>query len=309
MRSDYEAAPRRRRSVTVRAGVAIAAAALLGACGSSGASATAARSGKSSSATGLLAKIESSHKLSIAMSAFAPQDFQAANGSWTGYDVGILKGFAHTLRAHLVVDSMPFASSVEAVATQRDDVTIDIFYTAARAKVISFTRPMLNYNDAVAVNASSPQVKSATLSALSGKKIAVVTGSEEVGEAQKIPNATVTQYSSIADAFLAVSQGRVAADLQPAVDISWAKHKNPSLNIKILGPLPASIAPPIASLRGYYGVPKKADASQFLAKLNSYLKTIACNGTEQKILDEYGMSNPIYLKGICTAPNTYSGAA
>lgn len=254
----------------------------------------------------LLNKVESTHTLTIAESAYAPEDFQnPTTKQWTGYDINILQGFAKTLGATLKVDSMPFSSSIQAVADKRADLTIDIYYTKQRAQVLSFSRPMLNYNDVIAVNSKNPAVTSTSVSALQGKKIAVVMGSEEVGEANKVPNATVKQYSSVAESFLALSTGRVAADLQPDTDVAWAKQQNPSLNIKILGPVPSSIAPPIASLRGYYGVPKGAYSQTFLTKLNAYLKQIASNGTEQKILDKYGMTNPVFLQGISSAPNIY----
>lgn len=254
----------------------------------------------------LLAKVEKTHVLTIAESAYAPEDFQnPVTHQWTGYDVNILSGFAKTLGAKLKIDAMPFSASIQAVADRRADLTIDIYYTATRAKVIAFSRPMLNYNDVVAVNSTNPAIKSDTLSALSGKKIAVVLGSEEVTEANKIPNAKVVQYGSIGESFLALSSGRVAADLQPDTDVAWAKKQNPSLHIKILGAVPASIAPPIASLRGYYGMPKGAYSQSFLNKLNAYLKKIASNGQEQQILDKYGMTSPVFLQGIASAPNTY----
>lgn len=254
----------------------------------------------------LLNKVETTHTITIAESAYAPEDFQdPTTKQWTGYDIDILKGFAKTLGATLKIDSMPFSSSIQAVADKRDDLTIDIYYTQQRAKVLAFSRPMLNYNDVIAVNSKNPTVTSPTVSALQGKKVAVVLGSEEVGEANKIPNATVKQYSTVAESFLALSSGRVAADLQPDTDVAWAKQQNHSLNIKILGPVPSSIAPPIASLRGYYGLPKGAYSQSFLDKLNAYLKQIASDGTEQKILDKYGLTNPVFLQGLSSAPNTY----
>ncbi|MDA8200873.1 MAG: transporter substrate-binding domain-containing protein [Thermaerobacter sp.] len=269
----------------------------LAACGSS-----------ASAPTTLLAQVQQTHKLIIAESAYAPEDFQnPTTHQWTGYDVNILQGFAKTLGAKLVVDSLPFSASIEAVASKRADITIDIYYTSARAKVISFSRPMLNYNDVVAVSATHPQITRPTVSAMTGKKIAVVVGSEEVTEAQKVPNGVVKQYGNIADSFQALSTGRVAADFQPDTDVAWAIHQNPSLNIKILGAMPSSIAPPLASLRGYYGIPKGAYSASFLAKLNAYLKKIACNGQEQKMLDQYGMKSPVFLNGICQAPNSYQG--
>ncbi|WP_249226945.1 substrate-binding periplasmic protein [Alicyclobacillus mengziensis] len=262
----------------------------------------------STSQNDLLSQVESTHTLSVAVSAFAPQDFQSpTTKQWTGYDINILKGFAKTLGATLKVNAMPFNSSIQAVADKRDDLTIDIYYTKQRAQVLDFSRPMLNYNDVIAVNSKNPAISSTNVSSLKGKKVAVVLGSAEVAEAKNIPGAHVKQYNSVAESFLALSQGRVAADIQPDTDVSWAKKQNPNLNIKLLGTVPSSIAPPIQSLRGYYGVPKGSYSTRFLDKLNAYLKQIVTNGTEQKILDKYGMSNPVFLKGLASAPNTYSG--
>lgn len=279
---------------------------LLAGCGSSSSPKSAGGSGSQASANTLLGKVESTHKLIIAESAFAPQDFQnSSTKQWTGYDVDILKGFAQTLGAKLTVDALPFSSAITAVADRRADITIDIYYKKSRAKVLSFSRPMLNYNDAVAVNSQNPAVTTDSVSALKGKKIAVVTGSAEVTEAKAIPNAQITSYGSVAESFLALSSGRVAADLQPDTDIAWAKEKNPSLHIKILGAVPKSISPPIQSLRGYFGVPKGQYSASFLTKLNTYLQKIAANGQEQKILDKYGMTSAVFLNGIAQAPNTY----
>lgn len=256
----------------------------------------------------LLGKVQSKKTLTIAVSAFAPQDFQdSTTKKWTGYDIDILKGFAKTLGAKLKIDAMPFASSIQAVGDKRADMTIDIYYNSSRAKVLSFSRPMLNYNDVIAVNSQNPQITSTSLSALKGKRVAVVLGSAEVAEAKAIPGATIKTYGSVAESFLSLSSGRVAADLQPDADVAWAVKQNPSLKVKILGPVPSSIAPPIQSLRGYYGVPKGSYSKTFLQKLNTYLKKIASNGTEQTYLNKYGMSNPVFLKGISSAPNTYKG--
>ena len=260
------------------------------------------------SANTLLSTVKKTHQLVLAVSAFAPEDFQnPTTHQWTGYDINILKGFAKTLGAKLVIKPMPFASSIQAVASRRADMTIDIYWKKSRAKVISFSRPMLNYNDVVAVNSQHPALARPTLGALTGQRLAVVIGSAEVAEAQKVPGAHVKQYGNLTDSLLALSSGRVAADLQPGVDIAWAKRKNPSLHVTILGPVPASIAPPVASLRGYYGVPKGAYSQSFLSRLNGYLRTIAQNGAEQKILDQYGMRSGVFLKGIAQAPNTYTG--
>ena len=264
----------------------------------------------SASQSTLLGQVKTSHQLVLAVSAFAPEDFQSpSTHQWTGYDINILRGFAKTLGAHLVIHPLPFASSITAVAGRRADMTIDIYWTAQRAKVLSVSRPMLNYQDVMAVNSRQPQVSAPTVQGVSGKRIAVVIGSEEVGEAQKVPHASVKEYGNITDSLLALSSGRVAADFQPGVDIAWVKHQNPQLHVKILGPVPSAITPPVASLRGYYGVPKGTYSASFLHQLNTYLQKIARNGTEQKMIDHYGMTSKVFLQGIAQAPNVYHGGS
>lgn len=280
------------RSGAALISVALAASLGLSACGSSG---------------NELSNIQKTKTLKIGITNFAPQDFQGPNGQWTGYDVDLLKAYAQSHGWNLKIDPLGLDAAVEAVSTHRDDLTIDIFYTAKRAKVIGYSRPMLNYNDGIAVNGTRPTVNAPTSQGMAGKKIGVVTGSAEVAEAQKVPNANVQQIDSISDSFLALSQGRVDAVFQPAPDITWYKRTNPSLDIKPLGLMPPDLSPPITELRGYFGTPKGSYSTSFLSSLNDYLKNVACNGQEQQILNNYGMNDPAYLNGICQASNKASG--
>ncbi len=274
--------------------------ALLAGCGSGS---------TSTQSTSLLSKVKSTHQLVFAISPFAPQDFQNSKQQWTGYDVNILRGFAKSLGAKLVFDHLSFAASITAVSQKRADVTIDIYETKARAKVLSFSRPMLNYNDAIVVNSQHPAITTDSVSALKGKTIGVVTGSAEVAEAVALEKQTpsdVKYYPNISDCFQALSTGRIDATIQPSTDPAWSKAQNPALHIKILGAVPQSVAPPVQGLRGYYAVPKGQYSASFLKKLNAYLLKIQKNGTEQKILDKYGLTSPVFLQGIASAPNSYT---
>jgi polar amino acid transport system substrate-binding protein len=297
---------RSRPRLTTRVGfVTLSSALFLTACGAAAGSTPG--SSPSSGATGLLAEVESSHQLKIAITAIPPEDFQTSSGTWTGYDPDILNGFAKTLGATLAFTSLPFSASIQAVESRRDDVTINIFYTAQRAAQLAYSRAMLNYTDDVAVSESSPALTSPTLPNLSGKPIGVVSGGVEVTEAQKIPNANVVQYDTFNELTSALATGRIAAAIQPGPYFAYAKLSNPSLDLKDIGPIPASIAPPAASTRGHYALPKGSYSSGILDKLNAYLKMIECNGTEQTILNKYGMSSSEYLKGICASPDNPTG--
>ncbi|MTD54269.1 substrate-binding periplasmic protein [Amycolatopsis pithecellobii] len=286
---------RRRRLATAVLGCL--AAATLTACSSS-----------SSSTDDLLSSIRESKQLSIAVSSFAPQDFQDATGTWTGYDIDILTGFAQSLGASLVIHPQPFSASIQSVSSGRDHLTVDVYYTAERAKVITYSRPMLNYNDVVAVRKSQPGVSDASVGGLTGKSIGVTTGSTSVTEAQKTPGAKAVNYTEFSDALLALDQGRIDAVYASNTNIPWLQKQNQAANVAVVGPVPSSIAPPIETLRGYFGLPQGAKSANLLNKLNAYLKQIACDGTEQKILDKYGLTAPYFLDGICNAPDNYTGS-
>lgn len=124
---------RRRRKLGV-VGLAVAGSLALTACGgAAGASNHHHRHINKSNATGALAQVYKTHQLPVAISAFAPQDYQNNKGKWIGYDPAILRKFAKSIGATLKIDSVPFASAIEAVKTHRDDLTIDIYKNPTRA--------------------------------------------------------------------------------------------------------------------------------------------------------------------------------
>lgn len=275
--------------------------AVLAGCGSSTPTA-------SKSPNDLWAKVQSTHVIKMAQTSYPPEDFQDPNTQqWTGFDVDVLNGFAKSIGAKMQFTSLPLAAAIQAVQNHSQDITIDIYWTAQRAQVISYSRPMFDWVDVVGVNSTKPTISAPTVAAMTGKTLGVVIGSEEVQEAQKVPQSTVKQFNTLDEALSALSSGRIDGLIVPDTDIPQSKALNPSLNITTLGSVPSSISPPLASIRGYFGVPKGSYSTRFLQHLNSYIKTIECNGTEQQMLAKYGMKSNVYLQGLCSAPNVYKG--
>lgn len=256
----------------------------------------------------LWAQVQKTHVITMAETSYPPEDFQdPTTQQWTGFDVDVLQGFAKSIGAKMQFTSLPLASAIQAVENHQQDITIDIYWTKQRAQVISFSRPMFDWVDVVGVNSQHPTIKAATVADMTGKSLGVVIGSEEVQEAQKVPQATVKQFNTLDEALAALSSGRIDGLIVPDTDIPQSKALNPSLQIKTLGSVPASISPPLASIRGYFGVPKGSYSTRFLQHLNSYIKKIECNGQEQQMLAKYGMTSTVYLQGLCSASNVYKG--
>ncbi|WP_232796613.1 MULTISPECIES: substrate-binding periplasmic protein [Kyrpidia] len=271
----------------------IAALLSLTACGAS--------SSPQGSGTGdLLDKVKSSKVLSVAVASFPPLEYQdPATQQWSGVDIDILSKFASTLGAKLEVHSMAFPATIQSVASKRDDITANIFKTPEREDVLTFSNPVIKYVEGIIVNSDFPRIPAATVEGLQGKKIATATGTAEQAFVPRIPGAVNQSYNSVNEAFLALSSGRVDATFQPVMYAEWAVKKNPSLHIKVLGPVPESItgkgnqAP-----AGYYGVAKGDYSKRFLDELNKFLVQEQSNGGLKQILEKYGLTDPSYLAGL-----------
>lgn len=253
-----------------------------------------------SSQSGLLAHVKKTKVLSVALASFPPLEFQdPKTKKWSGVDIDVLTKFAKSLGAKLQVNSMKFSATIQGVQSKRYDLTANIFKTPKRQKALSFSAPLIKYQEGIIVNSKNPKVSAATAKALQGKRIATVRGTAEENFVPKIKGAKDVSFNNVDQSFQALSNGQVAADLQPVMYAQWAAHSNKSLHIKVLGPTPVSVTGQGANApAGYYGVPKGSYSTRFLKKLNSFLKKEQSNGDLKKILKKYGLTNPSYLKGL-----------
>jgi ABC-type amino acid transport substrate-binding protein len=264
-----------------------------------GAALSACSSPASGSADTLLERVQG-NELRMAVFSGPPQSYQAPDGTWTGYDIDILTGFAETLNAKPEFVALPFDATLEAVQSQRADVTMGIYWNEKRARAMDFSRPMGNFVDGVAVRASDPLVTDASFAGLDGKNVGAIAGTIYVDQAEQIPGANVVKFSGEPDLLSALKQGRIDAALNSSVAIStWAA--NASNDVELLGPVPLADPVPLELLRGYFAVQKGEYSATFLAKLNEYLQTISCDGTLEEIMAKYDVTDPIFFEGLCEA--------
>ncbi len=290
-------------TVTLRGvAAALAAGALaLAGCGNGTAALPPAASGGGTAApTGLLAQVRQSGQLTVALAPFAPLEFQSATTKqWEGFDIDVLSAFARSLGVRLVVDDMAFAATIQAVHDGRADITANIFKTPAREQELAFSEPVLDYLDGVIVNAQKPAVTADTVAGLSGKSIATCRGCAEEAFVPKIPGATDDSYSTADETFSAVSTGRADAAFQPVMYEQYAVHENPSLHLKVLGPIPEAVAGAAQRPQGFYGVAPGSASQQFLSTLNTFLTQECRSGATAGFLAKYGLTSASYLQGLC----------
>jgi polar amino acid transport system substrate-binding protein len=146
---------------------------------------------------------------------YEPFEFQAEDGTWTGFDMDIMRKIAESNDLELEVSVQPFDGIWLAPAAGKCDVVASsMTITEERTQAADFTDTYFNAFQSLLVRKADAEVYT-TLESLKGKTIAVQTGT--TGEAYAKANATDSKIQSFDEAsamFLALESNQVDAVLQ-----------------------------------------------------------------------------------------------
>lgn len=142
---------------------------------------------------------------------YAPFGFQdEKTKEYIGFDIDIIKAIGKQAGYDVQIQSMNFDGLVPALDGGSIDVAIsDMTINDERAKKVNFSKPYYIAGLSIVVRTDNNTVKSAK--DLEGKRIAVSIGSTGADEAKKINNAKITEFNTIAEAFLELNAGGVDA--------------------------------------------------------------------------------------------------
>ena len=146
---------------------------------------------------------------------YEPFEFQAEDGTWTGFDMDIMRKIAESNDLELEVSVQPFDGIWLAPAAGKCDVVASsMTITEERTQAADFTDTYFNAFQSLLVRKADAETYT-TLESLKGKTIAVQTGT--TGEAYAKANATDSEIQSFDEAsamFLALESNQVDAVLQ-----------------------------------------------------------------------------------------------
>ena len=146
---------------------------------------------------------------------YEPFEFQAEDGTWTGFDMDIMRKIAESNGLELEVSVQPFDGIWLAPAAGKCDVVASsMTITEERTQAADFTDSYFNAFQSLLVRKADAEVYT-TLESLKGKTIAVQTGT--TGESYAKANATDSKIQSFDEAsamFLALESNQVDAVLQ-----------------------------------------------------------------------------------------------
>jgi polar amino acid transport system substrate-binding protein len=147
---------------------------------------------------------------------YEPFEFQAEDGTWTGFDMDVVRAIAEDNGLELEVSVQPFDGIWLAPAAGKCDmVASSMTITEEREAAADFSKSYFDAFQSLLVRKADAETFN-SLDALAGKTIAVQTGTtgEAFANANKPEGATIQSFDEASAMFLALESGQVDAVLQ-----------------------------------------------------------------------------------------------
>lgn len=221
--------------------------------------------------------------------AYAPFESQdPQTGKYVGFDIDLVNAVAEVANLEIEIRSMNFDGIIPALETASVDGAISAMtITDKRKQAVNFSVPYYLSGQSIAVKSNNTAIKG--WDDLKGKKLGVQISTTGADEARKIPNARVTDYNTISEAFLALKSGAVEAVVNDFPVNAYFVKQNKDNDVKLVGDLRTS---------EHYGIAFPKKNTELLETFNKALKTLKENGKYAQIYKKwFGADPPAYLPG------------
>ncbi|MGI6108560.1 MAG: transporter substrate-binding domain-containing protein [Eubacteriaceae bacterium] len=211
---------------------------------------------------------------------FAPFEFEDKDGKRVGIDVELLQAIADKEGFTYDLQALGFDAAVSALESgQVDGVIAGMSITDERKQKFDFSEPYFDSGIMCGVKSDSDIT---SYDQLSGKNVAVKTGTEGASYAQSIADQygfTITQFQDSANMYEEVKSGNSVACFEDYPVLGYAISQGQPL--KMIGELQRG--------NSYGFAVKKGDekGAKLLEMFNKGLEAVKEDGTYQKIMDEY----------------------
>ena len=218
-------------------------------------------------------------KLTVCSDApYEPFEFQAEDGTWTGFDMDVVRAIATANNLELDVTVQPFDGIWLAPAAGTCDmVASSMTITEEREAAADFSEPYFDAFQSLLVRSADAETLN-TLDAMEGKTIAVQTGT--TGESFAKANATKSTIQSFDEAsamFLALESGQVDGILQDFLINKERADKQGTSAISIK----------FEDTPEQYGFAVETGNTALIEILNTGLAALRADGTYKTIYDKY----------------------
>ncbi|HOA17684.1 MAG TPA: basic amino acid ABC transporter substrate-binding protein [Fervidobacterium sp.] len=207
---------------------------------------------------------------------FPPFEFVDESNQIVGFDLDIANELAKRLGVKVEVVSLPFDSLIPALQQGKIDMVIaGMTITEDRAKVVDFSKPYFEANQAIVVRKDG-SFRPQSLEELIGKKIAVQLGTTGDLITTDVKGIEVVRFQRFTDAFLELQNGRVdAVVLDEAPAKAYVKK------------FPKFIVSKVVDTGETYGVAVRKGNKELLNFVNQTLDIMKSSGTYNKIINKW----------------------
>ena len=215
--------------------------------------------------------------------AFAPFEYTDESGTLVGVDMDILAAVAADQGFEYTVDSVGFDAALQSVQSgQSDGVIAGMSITDERKEIFDFSDP---YYDSTVCCAVAADGEITSLEDLSGKNVAVKTGTQSKDWADSIAEQygfTTTEFADSDVMYQDVLAGNSAACFEDTPVMGYAISSG-NVKLQIISEVDST-----SDFATPYGFAvKKGESAELLQKFNAGLANIKANGTYDQILAKY----------------------
>ncbi|MCX7653823.1 MAG: basic amino acid ABC transporter substrate-binding protein [Fervidobacterium sp.] len=207
---------------------------------------------------------------------FPPFEFVDEKNQVVGFDIDIANELAKRLGVKLEIVSLPFDSLIPALLQGKIDLIIaGMTITEERAKVVDFSKPYFEANQAIVVRKDG-KFEPKKFEELVGKKVAVQLGTTGDLVVSDINGINVVRFQKFTDAFLELQNGRVdAVVLDEAPAKAYVKK------------FPKFVISAVVDTGETYGIAVKKGNKELLNFVNQTLDIIKSAGIYNKLLQKW----------------------
>ncbi|WP_448379149.1 basic amino acid ABC transporter substrate-binding protein [Fervidobacterium sp.] len=207
---------------------------------------------------------------------FPPFEFVDEKNQVVGFDIDIANELAKRLGVKLEVVNLPFDSLIPALLQGKIDLIIaGMTITEERAKVVDFSKPYFEANQAIVVRKDG-KFEPKKLEELVGKKVAVQLGTTGDLVVSEINGVQVVRFQKFTDAFLELQNGRVdAVVLDEAPAKAYVKK------------FPKFLISAVVDTGETYGIAVKKGNKELLNFVNQTLDILKSSGTYNKLIQKW----------------------
>lgn len=207
---------------------------------------------------------------------FPPFEFVDEKNQIVGFDIDIANELAKRLGVRLEIVSLPFDSLIPALLQGKIDLIIaGMTITEERAKVVDFSKPYFEANQAIVVRKDG-KFAPKSLEDLVGKKVAVQLGTTGDLVVSEIKGIDVVRFQKFTDAFLELQTGRVDAVVLDEAPAKAYVKKFPRFTLSA-----------IVETGETYGIAVKKGNRELLNFVNQTLDILRASGAFNKLLQKW----------------------